>query len=187
MNIYAKLAKARTEFHAMKLTKTGHNKFAGYKYFELGDFLVPGMKCLSDNGLVPIVSFTDEFAVMEIREIEGEGIITISSPMSTANLKGCHPIQNLGAVETYQRRYLWVSALEIVEHDAVDSSAPVEDAPIDEGQLSDLISLMDELGERLDRDKFKGWLKTKGVDDFAKIRASLFSEVVAMLEMKRVA
>jgi hypothetical protein len=42
--------------------------------------------------------------------------------MSEAALKGCHPVQNLGAVQTYIRRYLWVAALEIVEHDAVDSS-----------------------------------------------------------------
>jgi hypothetical protein len=47
--------------------------------------------------------------------------------MAEANLKGCHPIQNLGAVETYTRRYLWVSAMEIVEHDALDSSAPLKE------------------------------------------------------------
>ncbi len=32
-------------------------------------------------------------------------------------------VQNLGAVQTYIRRYLWVAALEIVEHDVVDASA----------------------------------------------------------------
>jgi hypothetical protein len=48
--------------------------------------------------------------------------------MAEANLKGTHPIQNLGAVETYSRRYLYVTALEIVEHDALDSSQPL--APV---------------------------------------------------------
>jgi hypothetical protein len=42
--------------------------------------------------------------------------------MKEANLKGCHAIQNLGAVETYTRRYLWVTALEIVEHDVLDAT-----------------------------------------------------------------
>jgi hypothetical protein len=42
--------------------------------------------------------------------------------MSSAALKGCHEVQNLGAVQTYLRRYLWVAALEIVEHDAIDAS-----------------------------------------------------------------
>ena len=50
--------------------------------------------------------------------------------MADANLKGCHPIQNLGAVETYTRRYLWVTAMEIVEHDALDSSAPLKEEKV---------------------------------------------------------
>jgi hypothetical protein len=50
--------------------------------------------------------------------------------MADANLKGCHPIQNLGAVETYTRRYLWVTAMEIVEHDALDSSAPIKEEKV---------------------------------------------------------
>jgi len=41
--------------------------------------------------------------------------------MSTASLKGCHEVQNLGAVQTYIRRYLWVCALEIVESDAIET------------------------------------------------------------------
>jgi hypothetical protein len=46
--------------------------------------------------------------------------------MSSAALKGCHEVQNLGAVQTYLRRYLWVAALEIVEHDAIDSAPAKE-------------------------------------------------------------
>jgi hypothetical protein len=41
--------------------------------------------------------------------------------MGSAALKGCHEVQNIGAVETYQRRYLWVTAMEIVEHDVLDA------------------------------------------------------------------
>ena len=60
-------------------------------------------------------------------------MVVVTSPMVEANLKGAHAIQNLGAVETYQRRYLWMTAMEIVEHDALDSSPPVKEekqAPI---------------------------------------------------------
>jgi hypothetical protein len=48
--------------------------------------------------------------------------------MGSAALKGCHEVQNIGAVETYQRRYLWVTAMEIVEHDALDATT-AKDAP----------------------------------------------------------
>jgi hypothetical protein len=42
--------------------------------------------------------------------------------MGSAALKGCHDVQNIGAVMSYQRRYLWMTALEIAEPSAVDSN-----------------------------------------------------------------
>jgi hypothetical protein len=125
-DIYSKLSKAR------------------YKYFELADFLIPAMDCLRNHGLVTVTVFTEDFATMFVHEIEGKGKLAITSPMINATyhqqkagndglvntvdvqqgamLKGCHPIQNLGAVQTYQRRYLWVSLMEVLEHDALDAT-----------------------------------------------------------------
>lgn len=113
----------------MELKKSGENKFAGYKYFELGDFLPQTMKIFSDLGLASVVSFTQELATLTIMDTENEGVILITSPMAEANLKGAHPIQNLGAVESYQRRYLWLAAMEIVEHDIIDASEPPKEQP----------------------------------------------------------
>ena len=39
MTIYQKLQKARIALQNTKLKKSGHNRFAGFKYFELGDIL----------------------------------------------------------------------------------------------------------------------------------------------------
>lgn len=125
MNVYQRLNSAREQFHTLKLNKSGHNKFAGYKYFELGDFLIPALKVFRENGLCATISFSPELASMVIVNTdEPSQSITITSPLSSAALKGCHEVQNLGAVETYQRRYLWVAALEIVEHDAIDAAEP---------------------------------------------------------------
>ena len=127
MNVYEKLQKARIELQSTKMKKSGHNKFAGYQYFELGDFLPEINKLFKELGLCSTVSFGKELAELKIINIEKpEEVVTFTSPMADANLKGCHPIQNLGAVETYSRRYLYVTALEIVEHDALDSAPPVE-------------------------------------------------------------
>ena len=126
MSALSKLNEARKLFHASKLEKTGHNKFAGYKYFELGDFLVPALKIFESLKLSSVVSFGIELATMTITDLEDNSFVCITSPMSTAALKACHEVQNLGAVQTYIRRYLWVAALEIVEHDAIDSSDGVE-------------------------------------------------------------
>lgn len=131
MSVYQKLSDAREKFHKLKLTKTGHNKFAGYNYFELGDFLIPALGVFKECGLLSVVSFGIDLSSMRIIDIESNGEIVITSPTGSAALKGCHEVQNIGAVETYQRRYLWVAALEIVEHDALDATtgkAPPEKA-----------------------------------------------------------
>jgi hypothetical protein len=127
MGVHKKLMDARILLQQAPLKKSGHNKFAGYSYFELGDFLPTINQIFSKVGLCGVVSFDKELATLTITDTEDNSEIKLTSPMADANLKGCHPIQNLGAVETYTRRYLWVSAMEIVEHDALDSSAPLKE------------------------------------------------------------
>ena len=133
MGVHKKLMEARIALQAAPLKKSGHNKFAGYSYFELGDFIPTITEIFYNIGLCGVVSFGKELASLTITDTEDGSEIVLTSPMAEANLKGCHPIQNLGAVETYTRRYLYVSALEICEHDALDSSPPVKEekqAPI---------------------------------------------------------
>ncbi len=127
MGVHKKLMEARLLLQHAPLKKSGHNKFAGYSYFELGDFLPTINSIFYKTGLCGVVSFGKELASLTITDTEDGSEIVLTSPMAEANLKGCHPIQNLGAVETYTRRYLWVSAMEIVEHDALDSSPPVRE------------------------------------------------------------
>jgi len=123
MNVYKKLQLARVLLQNTKLVKSGRNKFAGYDYFELGDFLPAIQNICEDVGLCGVVSYTNDMATLTIYNIEGSDKIEFTSPMSTAELKGCHQVQNLGAVQTYLRRYLWTNAFEIVEHDALDMTA----------------------------------------------------------------
>jgi hypothetical protein len=124
--VYAKLQKARIKLQSATIKKSGHNKFAGYQYFELGDFLPTINEIFNELGLCSVISFDKELATLRIIDTDNGGAITFTSPMADANLKGCHPIQNLGAVETYSRRYLYVTALEIVEHDALDATTGQE-------------------------------------------------------------
>lgn len=122
--VHKKLMAARVALQGKKLTKTGLNKFAGYKYFELGDFLPEIQTIFNDIGLCGVVSYGVTEATLCITDVDDGTIIVITSPMAAAELKGAHPIQNLGAIETYQRRYLWMTAMEIVEHDVIDSGPP---------------------------------------------------------------
>ena len=153
MNVYQKLNAARAKFHSIELKKSGHNKFAGYKYFELGDFIVPALGIFNEVGLTSIISFGADEANLSIVDNEKpEDRIIISSPMSTAALKGAHEIQNLGAVQSYIRRYLWVAALEIVEHDAIDSSDKVTDEGIKKKGNAPVVTPRGGIGDDLPQD-----------------------------------
>lgn len=126
MTALSKLMQARKEFHKRELKKSGWNDFSKFHYLEMADFLLPAMEIFDSLKLAAVTSFTKELATMTITDIEDGTEVVITSPFGSAALKACHEVQNIGAVETYQRRYLWVAALEIVEHDAIDSSAGAE-------------------------------------------------------------
>lgn len=126
MSVHKKLMQARVKLQGTEMKKSGLNKFAGYSYFELGDFIPHVQTIFNELGLCGVVSFDNTYASLTITDVENGTVIVVTSPMAEANLKGAHPIQNLGAVLSYQRRYLWMAAMELVEGDAVDSAPPVE-------------------------------------------------------------
>lgn len=123
MNVYEKIQQVRVDLQNLGLNKSGKNKFAGYTYFELSDFLPSINQLCKDHKLMTHISFTREEATLTIINAEApDEKVIYTSPMYEAVLKGAHPIQNAGAVITYQRRYLMMIAFEIVECDALDST-----------------------------------------------------------------
>jgi hypothetical protein len=130
MNVFKKLQEARVRLHSTSLNKSGKNNFAKFNYFELADFIPTVTKIFNDLGLCGIVSFNSTDAYLTIYNVDGEkdDFITFTSPLVMASMDRVQPIQSLGATHTYLRRYLWLMAMEIVENDAVDASAPAETA-----------------------------------------------------------
>lgn len=127
INVYQKLQLARVKLQNVELKKSGHNKFAGYRYFELTDFLPTVNNIFAEVGLSHTLEFTDTLATMNVIDFEKGGIAKFSCPMAEANLKGCHPVQNLGASITYITRYLLVMALAICEHDSLDATTGADE------------------------------------------------------------
>ena len=124
MSVFKQLQKARTMFLSAPIKKSGKNKFAGYEYFELGDFIPTIHNIFDSVGLCGVVRFTNDVASLTV--YGDEGSIEFTSPMVYAeNTKG-QAIQNLGSTHTYMRRYLWLMAMEIVEHDSVDAAPQAE-------------------------------------------------------------
>lgn len=174
MKVYSKLMEARINLQGTKLNKSGQNKFAGYQYFELGDFL-PAVQAIFERvGLCGVVSFTADMATLTITDTEDFSQIVLTSPMGSAALKGCHEVQNIGAVETYQRRYLWVSAMEIVEHDVLDATTggdrpkhrPTEGVVVKKERESLVYDVATAIKDRMDADDVVGaYEEASGITD----------------------
>jgi U88, putative len=122
MSIYAKLAQARVKLQKESLKKTGNNR--SFKYFELKDFLPRVNEIFEELQMCAVVRYSSELATLTIYDCEKDESIEFTSPMVQKALPSGTEIQNLGAIQTYQRRYLYLTALEIVEDDAVDCIPP---------------------------------------------------------------
>ncbi|WP_227862142.1 MULTISPECIES: ERF family protein [unclassified Clostridioides] len=128
-NIYIKLMDVRVKFSKLNLKKSGENKFANFKYFELADFLPQATDLLEKAQLCPIVTFTNDYATLTL--INGENPteqIVFTSPMRDLQLKGSNELQALGGIETYQTRYLYIQLLNITENDSFDAVSGKETA-----------------------------------------------------------
>ena len=89
LNLFQKLQKARVELQEMNLKKSGHNKFAGFSYYELSDFL-PAINIICHNvGLFTAISFEMDYAILRIYDCEDmEKFIEFKSPMKEIQQKG---------------------------------------------------------------------------------------------------
>lgn len=128
MNIFEKVQRAKDNILKANLKKSGKNKFAGYTYYELSDLLPTIIQVCNDLKLFTKVTFTDEYAILQIINIEKpEETLEYTSPMKELSLKGANAIQALGGTQTYQRRYLYMSAFDIIENDMFDASPPIKE------------------------------------------------------------
>lgn len=124
LNLFMKIQTVKSRLLQANLKKSWENKHAWFKYYELWDFLPAIVELCKDNGLYTQVLFDNETATLLIIDCDDPTqIVQYTSPMRDVDLKWCQPIQALGAVETYQRRYLYLNAFDIVENDTLDAVA----------------------------------------------------------------
>ena len=147
-NVYQKLLEARVLFLEEDVKKSGKNMKMSYKYFELQDIVPVALPIFHKVGLLPVVTFENDMATMTITNVDNPSeYINFTSPMReiepiiSAKTGGevTNAIQRLGSVETYQRRYLYMVALDIVESDGIEAAtgdnpppAPKPTAPVSE-------------------------------------------------------
>jgi len=123
-NIYEKMAAVKTKLLGIK--KGGKNEFSHYSYFELGDILPVLTPALQQERLFmqTIFSASEQIAKLVVVDIDNtESKLEFEIRFAECALKGAHEIQNLGAAQTYTRRYLIMTAFDIAEADIVDGGA----------------------------------------------------------------
>jgi hypothetical protein len=146
LNVYQKLLEARSLFMEEDVKKSGKNMKMSYKYFELQDIVPVATPIFRKLGLLPVVTFGNEVALMEIINVDNpDDRVVFTSPMreiepiisTKTGGEVTNAIQRLGSVETYQRRYLYMIALDIVESDSIEPTtgdnpppAPKVTAPV---------------------------------------------------------
>ena len=123
LNIYQKINAIRLDFEAKNIQKNGINRFSEYKYFELADITPAILELNKKYGLTTLISFTPELATLTVVDADSGDTVQFVSPMAVQAMPkntGATEVQQLGAVQTYLRRYLYVLYLDIVEKDLAD-------------------------------------------------------------------
>ena len=121
--VIRKLAKVRKLIADTGLSKGGKNEYTGFSYFELSDFLPTINRYCEEVGILAIVTYdmAANYAYMTILDSESDGYLSFNCPLGAVSLQGAQGIQQAGAMQTYARRYLYLTAFEIAEADSLDA------------------------------------------------------------------
>lgn len=134
LTIHGRMAKIKKELSNKKIPKSGHNKFAGFKYHELNDFIQVINELNDEHGVNDVILIDELNGVCSITLFNvdnSEDSYTIKTPFREAEMLGkggaksnVDAVQRIGSTITYNRRYLYMTAYNIQENDGVDASEP---------------------------------------------------------------
>ncbi|MBY0756538.1 ERF family protein [Clostridium sardiniense] len=186
LNIFQKIQKARVELQKRDLKKTGHNKHANYKYFELGDFLPEINDICCELGLYTEFEYKEKEAKLYVIDTDNLDIKREwSTPIEVAQLRGCSAIQNIGGTQSYARRYLYMMAFEIAETDTIDGGEVDEEAAFANQKISKahIFTINKLIAEtNTDINKFLAWSNVSKIED---ITNEMFNECIKSLNDKK--
>ena len=134
--------------------------------------------------LSTIFQFTKEQADLIIIDVDDtEKFEIFSTPVEVTSLKGGTAMQNIGATQTYARRYLYVMAFEIAESDlidAVDYEAEIAKAKISPVKVKIIQKAIEDTNTVLEK-----FLSYFGVTKINDIVEGQFQQAMSMLDKKK--
>ena len=129
-NVFSKLLEARKRFLDAGIKKNGVNRYAEYKYFTLDDIIPVKQEIFRDLGLADVISFNSDRAILIVYNVDNpEEKIEFDSQLAEDESMIKNPIQKVGAIQTYVRRYLYMLMLDIIESDGIEATT---DKPVTE-------------------------------------------------------
>ena len=125
MTIFKKIADVQMELQKVEFTKSGHNKFGNFKYFELDDIMPCIQSKCYDHDLMMQFLFDDKKATLMIVDVTNGDRFCNAIPMPEIRElnKKMNVVQSLGAYITYLKRYLLLNTFCICEKSVIDSDA----------------------------------------------------------------
>lgn len=126
MNLNESIVKIRVDLQKKSLKQSGKNKFAGFTYFELSDFLPTLNELMLANKVNDCFSIEGDDATLTLLKGEESQVYKIpfemfETPLSNNGKQSMQPIQYLGALNTYYKRYLYLNAFGITDGEIVDA------------------------------------------------------------------
>ena len=170
------------------------NEFGGYKYRTAEGILQAAKAALGDSGLTILLTdqiqlVGDRYYVQAIAKItDGKESVEVSAfAREELSKKGMDASQITGSASSYARKYALNGLFAIDGTADADSMVPHEAKVIDDGQLSNIVALMDEVLDEAAKGNLVKWLKTKGVKDGSvnNLPDDMYELVVKNLERKR--
>ncbi len=164
LNLFQKINEIRDRILKLKLKKTGYNKFAGYYYYELADFLPQVIIIEKELGLTSNYDGFADFGELEVVNADNPSerkVYKIS--VKEANAKGMLEIQKAGAENTYGKRYAYQNDRNLTENDGVDGLNQKETTTTDKNPINEderaakIAEISDLLGN--DESKVEQWFK----------------------------
>ena len=161
-SVMKKLQKSRVDWQSKPRKKSGFNKFQNFKYFVLKDILPTVNEIFNKNGLYSQYNLTKDYAELIITDSSTGDYLTYRIPVQKLD----NPtMQNIGAINTYSKRYLYMNALEIEEDEDELDSQDLEKSVKKESKEE----LIKKISEALGESKLNTWLKTskkEKIEDF---------------------
>lgn len=182
LNLNESIIKIRVELQNSKIKKSGKNKYAGFEYYELGDFLPKLNELMLEENINDLFTIeNDEVKLILMKDEEKQEykmpFRIFETPLTKDGKQSMQDIQYLGALNTYYKRYLYLNAFGITDGEVIDSmnseeiKKPIKQETKEIGITEKQIELIKELDQERVK-KALEYYEKENIEDLTLVQAS---------------